>query len=388
MPRLTFLLHELTVSGGVTRALSLLANALSESHDVALVGLYKQNKPFPYPLAPGIKLGTLYTRPLSFEDLKDYTWMLSQGKVLPVLADARQFMHMARFFPRAQKRLARILRDTDILIVSQYYGWLFVPDTFRGKVVGQIMTCFDEFYSSTLNRFILKRYYPRMDRLVVLTRNDRDRYTALGYTRTRNIYNPLPFICEDTTASGTSPGENRNIVYLGRLTKQKGLDRLARSFQLLKSQGAKNTRLLLYGGGYLESELRDFFKREGIEDQVDFCGITHDVKQVLLTRARVLALPSRYEGFGMVLAEALECGVPVVTYRSFAGVDEIVQDGYNGFVIEQDDERGFAEKLLLLLNDDQLWKSMSNNAYESTRKFRIEDILQHWKQLLKEIGND
>jgi len=383
MPRLTFLLHELTVTGGVTRVLSMLANALSGAHDVALVGLYKQNKPFPYPLAPGVKLGSLYTKPLTFEDLKDYTWMLSRGKVLPVLADARHFTHMLRFYSRAKKRLEHILKSTDILIVSQYFGFLFLPETFRGKIIGQVMTSFEEFHSNRLNRYILQRFYPRLDRLVVLTENDRDRYAALGYTRTTNIYNPLPFTCEEIPA--TPLRSKKDIIFLGRLTQQKGLDRLARSFATIKNRDETGSRLLLYGGGYFEKELRTFFQRRGLENQVEFCGISRDVKQVLLERARVLALPSRYEGFGMVLAEAMECGVPVVTYRSFAGVDEVVQNGYNGFVIEQDDEQGFAEKLLLLLKDNRLWKTMSNNARKSTVKFHMESIIARWHQLIDEL---
>lgn len=102
----------------------------------------------------------------------------------------------------------------------------------------------------------------------------------------------------------------------------------------------------------------------------------------------VFVLPSRYEGFGLVLIEAMACGIPVVSFNCENGPRSIISDGIDGFLIPPFDVDAFAEKMILLMNDDNLRKKMGENAQKSTSRYDIERVGHQWKLLFEELMAD
>lgn len=120
-----------------------------------------------------------------------------------------------------------------------------------------------------------------------------------------------------------------------------------------------------------------------INDKVKFAGSTNNVFEKL-NEASIYVCPSANEGFGLALTEALATGLPAIGYKSCPAVNELIIDGYNGFLCD-DGINDLADKLKILMSDAELRKKMGQNAHESMKKFAPEKVWDQWNRLIKEI---
>jgi len=157
-----------------------------------------------------------------------------------------------------------------------------------------------------------------------------------------------------------------NIVCIARFEKVKNIETLIiAASEILKKY--PEVKLVIVGGGSQEKELKALAEKLSISDNVEFQGFRPDVENVLKD-ALVFVLPSIYEPFGMVAAEALASGLPIIVSR-VGGLREIVREGLNGFSFNPRDWRELSEKMLLLLEDQKLREEMKNKAKESAKDF-------------------
>ena len=118
-----------------------------------------------------------------------------------------------------------------------------------------------------------------------------------------------------------------------------------------------------------------------LQEVVELLGEQKDVIKYYTTSAVFLST-SRWEGFGLVITEAMECGLPVVSFRT-DGPSEIISDGENGYLIDNYNMEQYMEKLELLMRDEDLRRKMSEQAIRRAKDFHIENILQEWEEQLK-----
>jgi glycosyltransferase involved in cell wall biosynthesis len=146
-------------------------------------------------------------------------------------------------------------------------------------------------------------------------------------------------------------------VFIGRLGVEKGVD-----FLLSAIKKAGNLRFKIVGDGPLAQCLEDKQKNLHLQN-VEFCGYKAKEDALsMLGRASFLVLPSIwYEGFPMVILEAMSLGKPVIT-TSLGGLPEIIRDGYNGFLVPPGDADALAEKIKMLVNDRTLCENLGQNA--------------------------
>ena len=102
-------------------------------------------------------------------------------------------------------------------------------------------------------------------------------------------------------------------------------------------------------------------------------------------RSSIFVLSSRYEGFGMVITEAMSCGVPPVSFTCPCGPRDIIDDGKNGLLVENGNIEMLAEKICYLIENDEIRRKMGQQARIDVERFKIEQIAEQWKQLFERL---
>ena len=126
----------------------------------------------------------------------------------------------------------------------------------------------------------------------------------------------------------------------------------------------------------------ELIKKYGLEDQVLFMGETKEVEEVL-RKSEICAFPSKFEGFSLAQTEAMAVGLPVIGFDYCPGVNELIKDGVNGFLVKDVNE--FADKLNTLIEDEVLRKNMGQMARKVSDEYAPESIMQQWEDFIEEV---
>jgi glycosyltransferase involved in cell wall biosynthesis len=173
------------------------------------------------------------------------------------------------------------------------------------------------------------------------------------------------------------------VIAAGRLSSRKGFLRLVRAFAPVAA-AQPDWQLHTYGQGEKRKAIRQLVRRLGLQSQVRLHGYTRDLPSAM-RQASVYAMASRWEGFPMVLIEAMSVGLPVVAFDCPRGPGEVVRHGANGILIENDRLRAFSRGLLTLVEDVQLRRSMGHQALDDAHGFTADAIAADWTQLIDDL---
>ena len=190
------------------------------------------------------------------------------------------------------------------------------------------------------------------------------------------IPNPLSFYPEEVSSL-----ENKTVIAVGKQGFQKGYDRLLQSWQLV-NQKNPDWKLAIYGTIDDSQGLLDLAKNLNVQNTVVFYPPARDIQKYYL-ESSIFVLSSRYEGFGMVLIEAMACGVPCVSFDCPHGPKDIISQGHDGFLVQNGDILAFANSINQLIEDSSLRKIMGGNARENVKRFLPERVLSQWNDLFK-----
>lgn len=194
-----------------------------------------------------------------------------------------------------------------------------------------------------------------------------------------SIPNPLSFH-KDYLSLGV-PNKEKMVLIVSRLhEEQKNIKAALRIWKSIEQHGIVDWKLCLVGHGEDEEKilayaqmlnLRNFFFEGRKEDPSSY-----------FERASIFLMTSRYEGFGITLIEAQQCGCVPIAFDSFSAVRDIIQDGQNGVLIPPFNEGAFTERLLLLMKNDKYRMELMRDAIKSSNKFSSDVILNNWIDLL------
>ncbi len=216
-----------------------------------------------------------------------------------------------------------------------------------------------------------KYFYPEID------------YLCPGYTEKYcAINNPNSYSATDVAEL---PEKHNLIVWVGLFSEQKRPTQTIKLWKRICRQFPDWTLVIVgYNKKFLWAErMKELAK--GIKN-IRFTGFDNPFKYQ--TRAKIAILTSSYEGWGMVLTEAMQCGAVPVAFDSFASIKDIIDDGKNGLLVKPFSSKDFADKLAYLMSHPDVLSKMSENARQSVRKFDIEPIADRWEELFHTlIGN-
>lgn len=162
------------------------------------------------------------------------------------------------------------------------------------------------------------------------------------------------------------------IICVARLYHQrKGQDLLIKALGELKKEGVQ-CHCRIVGEGSSREYLENMVSEYGLRDSIEFLGNRHDVPE-LLGKAGIFVLPSRYEGFGISIIEAMATGIPVIA-SNIHGPKEIITHGENGLLFEGENEKDLSRKIKLLINDCDLRDRIVTNALSTVQAYSIEKM--------------
>ncbi len=239
-------------------------------------------------------------------------------------------------------------------------GWNH--STFEGYFRNRGRNCFG-LVNSCINAF------QSLDFMLVLTSKDKAVFEAVFHKPAYCLQNPVRVAADLVTASSDMP-----IVFCGRMEREvKGLDYLLEIITRIHEKD-QSRRFVLIGGGPDEKWLRDEIHSKRLDPWVEVTGKTNEVDKYY-QNASLLIHTSRWEGFGLVILEAMAYGIPVVAFHN-NGPDEIIENGADGFLIERFHCSQFAETVLDVLNDPVSYALLSANAKQKSRNYSPEILAE------------
>ncbi len=354
LPTICFLTGTLNAFAGAERMTAVIANALAErGYRVFVLSLWDRASVFP--LHESVQHHALFEQRPSFK----------RAYVSTVLG--------IRHFVREH--------GIDVLIEVDTMLTLFTLPATSGMRVRRIAWehChFDEDLgrrARRIARWLAGRYCRQV---VVLTKRDRQRWMEALRPRGRIICipNPLPFPLPATPA----PRKNKTVLAMGRLVAAKGFDVLLHAWQQVARE-APDWNLVIRGEGDERHALTALVRQLGLEDSVSLPGICRDTRQAY-EQASVFCLSSRYEGFALVLIEAMAFGLPVVSTNCETGPRELLRSGENALVVPVGDANALAQGLIQAMRGGKLPTAIGTHGRQVASAYALDMIIADWDTLL------
>lgn len=358
MKKICFLIGNINLTGGTERVTSVVANGLCQEnkYEVSILSLFEGMQPA-FSIDSKISLFSLFKEKKSMKAM-----------FLAAIWKIRQFV---------------IQHKIDTLIVVDSISCVFTVPALFGLKIKHI--CWEHFnFKITLGtnfRNIGRKLSTiGCDKIIVLTSMDKIMWTQkypYAEKKIEVISNPLPF--KNDINNITSNLNSKIVLAVGRLVYEKGFDLLLDSWAKLKAKEEWN--LTIVGSGVELDNLSDQAKILGIESSVSFVPSTNKIEEYY-QKASFFCLPSRIEGFGMVIIEAQFFGLPVIAFDIETGPKELVVDN-TGYLVTPYDTQNFSEKMFKLMTISQsLRYKMEQDCLNNVQKFNIKKILDCWKGIL------
>lgn len=214
------------------------------------------------------------------------------------------------------------------------------------------------------------------NRFVVLTNEDKELWG--GVKNIEVIPNPITIIPSNFTEVSA-----KRVVTVGRLSSQKGFDRLIKIWTYIRDT-YPDWKLAIFGNGRKKLALEKLIKKNNLSQVVEIFPATKDIEKELINSS-IFTMTSRYEGQPLVLIEAMSIGLPAVVYSFKCGARETITDNVDGFVVEEGNVKEFVEKLFLLMKNSELRKKMGQAARTNILRFEEKHIMPKWISLFNSL---
>jgi len=377
--KIAYIYQQFTQASGTERIFIDKMNYFAErgGYDVMMVTCQQGEHPIVFPVSPKVKHIDLVVR---IADLYKY------GRLYRFVK--KRFI-MRLFCKRFEKFIVEY--QPDIVICTTYYLYIVTAvakskhnfsKVLESHIDRRYLYGYDTLNKKWYNRLIelyesciLKKAAKKFNVLVAL--NQEDAYDWGRYLDTRIILNLVHL----NPTNMTCDYQSKRVIFVGRYTEQKGIYDL---FEIWKRihYVFPEWRLYMYGSGDLEGNL--MIEVERLDANIYLNDQSLDIFDEYL-KSSILVLTSIYEPFGLVMPEAMSCGLPVVSFDCPSGPSNIIDDGINGFLVKSRDIDLYVKKLGTLMESVDLRSQMGHEARISSYRFTADNIMPQWEHLFGEL---
>lgn len=371
--KILYVTDALAVWGGIERVLSDKMNYLVQEYgyDVFVVTADQGAHPIPFPLDERIHFNDLNIR---FHQQYQYSGL----KRILKYCELEQL-----FRNRLESYISEIKPDVISCIRDGYTSAVLsmkisIPVIFESHAMYKDVV----FENSTLlHRFVTylkRRKFRKLDMLVALTQGDAD-----DWKRVCHHVCVIPNVVHLNDSGNYSQCNSKKAIFVGRFDVQKDFGTMLKVWSLVQ-QRHPEWILNVYGNGGLKSKYEEFVAEQ--KTNVVIHPAVPDIMEKY-KESSMLLMSSLYEPFGLVLVEAMSCGLPVVAFNCPYGPADIINDGTDGFLVEDRNIEAFADRVSQLIENDVLRKRMGKSAIFSAQRYKYEVIMPQWKNLFTHLTN-
>lgn len=358
--------------GGIENAIVTLANTLVSKYNVEILSVYR-----------------LYNEPVYKLDERVKVSYISNIK-----PNKKEMMYYLK-----KKNFSMFLKGIGQSIKTGFVKYIKTPDVLR-KINTDVIVSTRTVHNFLISKFVSndikkiawehnhhnnkKKYInslvkscKNIDNLVLVSNELSEFYK--GYLGSKVVYIPN---CLDKMPSKLSKLDSKNLVAIGRLSKEKGFDDLLKLFKKISIKHP-DWKLNIVGDGMEKNNLLDLAKELKLGDKVVFHGYQNkDYINNILLESSIYVMTSHTESFGLVLIEAMSYGVPCISYTSAQGANEIISDGETGYLIKNRGEDEMIEKIELLIENEKLRNKLGKNARLRSKNYSNGVVLDKWSKII------
>lgn len=373
--KILYLIHSTYNPGGMERVLLNKVRYLVEKVgcEVTVVTTDQHGRPSFYPFSEGVRmvdLGVNYSDDNGKPFLKKLLGFarrrrLHEKKFKALLEQIRPDV-VDCFYP-GECSFVPGLKDGSKKVMELHQSKLFHHQYNRSGLMG---------LADKVRAWMDERLVRRFDRFVVLTEEDAQMWGEIPGLRV--IPNAANFI-----ADKYSDCSAKRVIAVGRLDYQKSFDRLIMVWGKVREK-MPDWRLDVFGQGEWKEMLQRMIDERGLQDCVRLNGPTKNIGKEY-AESSMIVMSSHYEGFPMVMIEAMACGLPAVCFDFKCGPRDIIRQGENGLIVPDGDIDGLAEAMVRLMEDDELRRKMGENAKRVVETYSEEKVMGKWMDMFEEI---
>ena len=373
MKKITFLMLHLNY-GGIEKQVTTLANELSKEYEVEIISLYDilSGESF-YQLDDKVKVKYIFNFGPNKDKIKAALKKFKLITLIKQLCKALKILYTKYF------GLGKIIKNlnTDILISSRIE---FSKQIKRNDII----TISQEHSFIDNEKYIKKvrKSFKHIKYLIVMTKGAKEKYDEwLKNEKIKPEVIVIPNIIKENKSGKISNLNNRQIISVGRLEDVKDFYTLILVFSVIVKK-YPNYILKIIGEGSMREKLEEQIKKCNLQKNVILTGrrTENEINNELI-KSDVFVLTSKSESFSLVLCEAMNFGVPCIAFDVDVGPREIIQDGKNGFLIENRNVDLMIERLDELLYNISLRRFLGSNSYNVAKNYYSENIINKWKNI-------
>lgn len=374
MKKIFYIYTALLTVGGADRVITNKANWLAEhGYDVSIITDTQMGRPPVYPLSSRVKLHDLA---INFEREYNHCLVIRILWYFILMWKYKKAMTKILFQERPDIVVSTLGRDLDFL-TSINDGSVKIGESHIARSYSRNFHLLEQkggIYKllAMYGRWKQEKTVSQLNALVLLTKQDESNWK--GITQTFVIPNSLTFSSELR-----SDCCNKKAICVGRYNEQKGYEYMIEAWEIVSKRHPDWT-LHAYGAGEIKEYLQSIINSKDLSDKM----ILHNpVKNIMdkYLESSIFLLSSRFEGFGMVLVEAMECGLPCVSFDCPYGASDIIHNGEDGYLVDYLNSRQLAERVCELIENDVKRKEMGRRAKLNIKRYSQDIVMNQWVEL-------
>ena len=372
--KLLYVDNALAIHGGIERVLTDKLNWLAENGDceVCLLTANRGNHPIVFPLSAKVEfhdLGIMFHQVYHYSGWKRY----------------RLLMRLHRLF---RQRIAEMIRafSPDIIVCTRLDA---VYDVIKEKgCVPVVYESHDSFIAYTFDNnnwlqrlriLFLHNALKKSQMIITLTKGD-----ALEWMKKNPHVQVIPNVVHLNNIGRYSTCNCKSVIFVGRYSYQKDIESLLQIWKIV-NQRHPDWQLNIYGGyGERQKMFQSKYGHSGMN--IVMHQPTSSIYEEYL-KSSILLMTSRYEPFGLVLPEAMSCGLPVVAFDCPYGPADIVSDGVDGYLIKNRNIEEFADKVCMLIEEEDFRRRFGKAGVLSSQRYRADNVMPQWVNLFNQLSN-